>query len=332
LITGGAAENQGALSSAELYDPATGTFSRTGNMTVARRMHTATRLTDGRVLIAGGWDVSTAELYNPETGTFTATGAMIEDQAGHIAALLPNGNVLIAGGMHAARPWPTAARPELYDPETGSFSLAGTYATTGGLYPAGGPIWPTANLLPDGKVLVVGENPPEIYDPASGTFSTTGKMIDAAYQYGMFWHTSTSLKDGTVLVTGGNDDLSCTGFVNAELYDPSSGTFTVVGNMTAPRDGHTATLLQQGTVLLAGGGPGWCSHNTLDSAELYDPANRSFVAAGKMTRRRSFYTATLLNDGTVLLAGGVSYWPFTTTRSAERYLPIRDRHRVIRTR
>lgn len=317
LIVGGARE-----ATAELYDPSTATFAPTGGMTVARVGHTATLLSDGKVLIAGGWCLSSAELYDPATGTFAATGSMIEDQAGHAATLLPNGKVLIVGGERAAPPWPTAARPELYDPVSGTFSLAGAYAGTGSLYSsAGGPIWPTANALPDGRVLIAGENPPEIYDPTTGMFSVTSRMIAPVYQYGIDWHTGTSLNAGTVLITGGNDDMSCGGFANAEIYDPISGTFSLVGPMTTSRDIHTATLLREGTVLLTGGGEGWCFRPTLDSAELYDPETRSFVAVGRMTRSRTAHTATLLNDDTVLIAGGTSFWPASTTSSAELYRP-----------
>jgi len=289
-------------------------------MTAARRMHTATLLADGRVLIAGGWGLSSAEIYIPATETFEATGAMIEDQAGHAATLLPNGKVLIAGGERSAPPWPTAARPELYDPVTGAFSLAGTYAGSGTFY--GGPVWPTANLLRDGRVLIVSENPPELYDPAAENFSFTGTMIENVYCCGVEWHAGTLLRDGTVLITGGNDDNTCGGFSNAEIYDPSSGTFTVLGPMTVARDIHSATLLPDGTLLLAGGGDGWCGGSTLDSAELYHPSTRSFVAAGRMTQSRTLHTAILLNDGTVLIAGGSSYWPYKTTRTAELYRPV----------
>ena len=317
LIAGGTRD-----ATAELYDPSTATFAPTGGTMDARVGHSATLLSDGRVLIAGGWGLSSAEVYDPATGTFAATGSMIEDQAGHTATLLPDGRVLIAGGERAAPPWPTAARPELYDPVSGTFSIAGAYAGTGTLYSdAGGPIWPTANALPDGRVLIVGENPPEIYDPTTSAFSLTSRMIAPAYQYGIDWHTGTSLKDGTVLITGGNDDNTCGGFANAEIYDPNSGAFRLTGQMTTSRDIHTATLLRDGTVLLTGGGEGWCFRSTLDSAELYDPETRSFVAVGRMSRSRTAHTATLLNDGTVLIAGGSSYWPFSTTSSAELYRP-----------
>jgi WD40 repeat protein len=325
LVTGGSGDN-----SAELYDPATHTFALTGRMNAVRAGHSATLLADGRVLIAAGWNTTTAEIYDPTTGTFTPTGSLLEDQGGHTATLLPNGKVLIAGGERSAPPWPTAARPELYDPESGTFSFARDYSEGGTLYVAGGPIWPTANLLRDGRVLIVGENPPEIYDPATQTFTTTGRLIE--YPYGMDWHGATTLHDGTVLVTGGNDDDTCGGFDFAEIYDPSSGTFSVVGPMTVPRDIHTATLLPDGTVLIAGGGEGWCGSSTHDTAELYIPSTHSFVAAGRMSISRTSHTATLLNDGTVLIAGGDSYWPHGVANSAELYRPIDSRTGRIRLR
>ncbi|MEO8217797.1 MAG: kelch repeat-containing protein [Acidobacteriota bacterium] len=316
----------GGTSSAEIYDPSTGTFTATGSMNESRQSHSATLLPDGNVLIAGGRGDSSAELYVPKTGTFTVTGSMIDDQFGHSATLLRNGKVLIAGGERKGPPWPTAAAAELYDPITGKFSLLGSYAGSG-LFFSGGPIWPTANMLPDGRVLLAGENPPEIYDPATETFALSGGMTEGVFQYGMYWHTATSLRDGTVLVSGGNDDWTCGGLANAEIYDPSSGTFKATGKMSTSRDIHTATLLSDGTVLMAGGGSGWCGRSTNRTAELYDPVSGSFEPVGRMAQSRSGHTATLLGNGTVLIAGGTSYWPMEVLRSAELYQPAASRPR-----
>lgn len=306
LIVGGDSfTTSDGTSTAELYDPATRTFAATGSMSVSRRGHTATLLRDGKVLITGGSQSSIAELYDPATGTFAQTGSPLEvDQVGRSATLLRDGKVLFTGGERA----------ELYDPATGTFSFAGNYA--------GGPIWPTANTLPDGRVLLSGENPPEIYDPVADRFALTGSMIEPDYQHGVEWQAATTLQDGSVLITGGNDDMTCGGFTSAELYDPSSGSFRVVGPMRSARDIHTATLLRDGTVLIAGGGDGWCGSMTHATAELYVPATQSFVDAATMTHSRTQHTATLLDDGSVLITGGMSYWPATTLRSAEIYRPV----------
>ena len=307
--------------SAELYDPRTRAFVPTGSMTESRRMHSATALPDGRVLVAGGWGSSTAELYDPATGTFTSTGSLLEDQGGHSATLLSNGTVLIAGGQRSAPPWPTAARAEIYDIATGTFSFAGDYASSGTLYPSGGPVWPTANVLPDGRVLIVGDNPSEVYDPASNSFSLTDGLASPGYRYGMYWHTATTLKSGAVLITGGSDDLSCGGLSDAQLYDPSSGGYRIVGPLRAPRDGHTSTLLPSGEVLIAGGGSGGCWSPTLKSTELFDESSQRFVQGPDMIVSRAFHTATLLTDGSVLLVGGISYWPYAQLRSAVLFRP-----------
>ena len=136
LFTGGA-DDVGPSSGAGLYDPASGTFSPTGTMTIPRMDHSATLLSDGTVLIAGGQisnnsgggALSSAEIYNPATGTFSATGEMITPRFGHPAPLLPDGTTLIASGNANVQAIP-GARAELYHPavmapSSALFSLTG---------------------------------------------------------------------------------------------------------------------------------------------------------------------------------------------------------------
>jgi deoxycytidylate deaminase len=298
-------------------------------MTVGRQIHTATLLTDGRVLVAGGvahFDVTlaSAELYDPKTGTFSPTGSLTTARGFHTATRLADGRVLFAGGN--PHQWdfygPFFASAELYDPQTGTFSPTGSLATARNLH--------TATLLLDGRVLITGGNDTfdhavasaEVYDPKTGTFSATGSMATARG-----FHTATLLADGRVLITGGGSaGWTPDHFVaSAEIYDPKTGTFTATGPMTDARALHTATLLDDGRVLMTGGFNNYNTGGTsLASAELYDPKTGKFTATGPMADARTFHGAALLSDGRVLVTGGVhTGWdyhrPFLT--SAENFDP-----------
>ena len=126
-------------------------------------------------------------------------------------------------------------------------------------------------------------------------------------------HAATLLGDGRVLVTGGLNPsgISWNPIAEAEIYDPTSGTFAVVGNMNVARAGHTSTLLPNGKVLITSGG----YINALNSAELFDPATGAFTPTGQMTTARTYATATLLLSGKVLITGGGN-------AAAELYDPV----------
>ena len=319
LIAGGGSGNASILTSAETYDPATGTFRATGPMTAARRMHTATLLPDDKVLIVGGYGaggvLASAELFDPRTGTFTPTGSLTTARGGHTAILLATGKVLIVGG-YGWNTYPDIAPAELYDPVTATFASAGNYVGRGGC-----DFCAPSVLLADGGVLFPGQYPAQLYNPASDVFSPIGMMAHEE-------STAAVLMNGQVLFAGGE---TVGRMADAELYDPASRTFVPTRSMAAPRVWHSLTLLPNGMVLAAGGETDTCSASgcwfagSVSTAELYDPAAGAFVATPTMIAARETHTATVLKDGRVLLAGGVSYGGIGifggSLASAELYSP-----------
>src|SRR5438309_3376082 len=235
-----------------------GSWSYTGNLNTARWAHTATRLPNGNVLVAGGrgrdvYFLKSAELFDPGAGTWSTSDNLNTTRGEHTATLLPNGKVLVAGGK-------------------------------GNCVSSGCSAFPVLNSA-------------ELYDPSTGTWSSTGSLNFARSS-----HTATLLSNGNVLVTGGYTNpcafFGCTDLNSAELYDPITGTWSVTATFKTARTGYSVTLLPSGKVLVAGG-----SDNNA-SAELYDPTTGTWSDTGNLNTGQSGHSATLLPNGKVLIAGG----------------------------
>ena len=183
---------------AELYDPRTNRWSPTPPMARYRREHTATLLSDGRVLVAGSQDdltFNSAEIYDPAGNQWIAAAPMTSGRALHSAVRLANGEVLVVGGISQGQNSPAIelASAEIYHPSTNRWTAVAsmTQARTR----------ETTTLLGDGRVLVLGagfaRGRPELYDPSRNRWSVVGPV---AVRSGF---TATRLQDGTALVVGG---------------------------------------------------------------------------------------------------------------------------------
>ena len=298
------------LTTAEVFNPATGIWTPKSSMLAGRMAAAATLIPGGQVLVAGGgyYDslssthaLASAELFNPQTGAWAATGSLTSPRMSHTATLLANGKVLVVGGQdfngfaHQAQ---TLATAELYDPTSGIWTPAGGMGTVR--------IEHSATLLPDGKVLVVGgqvsyaveTSMAELFDPATGLWTPTGSL-----HIPRRGHTATLLSNGKVLVAGGTNSGWSSGLslTYAELYDPATGTWTTVGNMAVARYQAASVLLPDGRVLIMGGTYGDLLYS---SAEIFDPALDTWTTTGSMQVACQALVAFVLNDGTVLAAFG----------------------------
>lgn len=212
----------------ELYDPVPGRWADTGAITHARKQHTATLLSNGKVLVTGGHDgnnpLTNSMLYDPTTGQWSPTGELITGRFNHTATLLFNGKVLVAGGKGKKAPnaYLTYLNDaELYDPITGKWSQTGTLHIGRALH--------TATLLTNRKVLVIGGyndaylNSVELYNIATGLWIPTANLLATRGE-----HTATLLSDGRVLIAGGRgiETGTETELNNAEIYAPDLITTT----------------------------------------------------------------------------------------------------------
>lgn len=289
LVVGG---NSGDVpDTAELYDPASNTWSWAHPLLFSHFLWFSTVLLQGSrcgslcgdVLVAagGGSDGDKAEVYDPIRDSWTPTGSLIQRRAEHVTVLLNGpactaspapgycGDVLVAGGRIGNPSSLTTPTAELFDP-------AATDAATG----AAGAWRPTASLAPDGSI-------PYAPEQASAAL-LTGPRCDQ--------HCGQALVAGGVGVTStiGNPE-----YPTAELYDPTSGTWTVSARMAHPRDNYAGVLLPGGDFLAAGGESGGGS-----TAELYDPSGSgAWTAADSLPNGGFDFAIAVLPSGPSSVCG-----------------------------
>lgn len=182
-------------------------------------------------------------------------------------------------------------------------------------------IQPSAAVLPDGRVLVLGgwvdgraSATTEIFDPATGKSAAGPTMAGPRNAPAVV-----RLADGRVLVAGGYDGNDVRS--DAEIFDPATARLTIAGSLKFARSGATATLLADGRVLVVGGGrPDRAPRRALASAEIFDPASGRFTAAGTLAQGRYKHGALRLANGDVLVVGGSDERDYDgKLRSVERF-------------
>lgn len=262
LIVGG---SSGSPLSAEVYDPATGTWALTVPMNSQHKIHTATRLLDGRVLVVGG-DSTVAEIYNPADGSWAVTGPTNEIRYNHAAVLLADGKVLVSGGSDGYLPTPAnvlSATAEVYDPTTGLWSTVSSMNTARSRH--------KAIRLPDNKVLVAGlDVTAEVYDPTTDTWTDTGARDSQASGMPFLY---TPFADQSVLLAG--DDYW--------FYNHLSQTWSTKQSFGIPQSWRDFTIVPLSTTkLLFTGGQ--------DYIRGWHPTNRAGIATPFQDNQ---FTATL---------------------------------------
>ncbi len=329
LVAGGQDSSGNTTNSAEIYHPGTDTWVSAGVMSTPRFAPVAVTLQSGKVLVVGGTTdntgstaLDTGEVYDPSTNTWTSVANTMSSPRGDYPAiaLLPNGNVVIAGGADSSGN--AVASADIYNPATNTFTPAAAMSTAR--------ILTAAIPLPSGKVLVVGGqdtttltpiDTAEIYNPGSNSWSPASNSMSVARTLPGV----APLPNGDVLVAGGvmsGSTLSTPSVTtaSADIYDPSSNSFSAGPPMSVSRVLFGITSLADGRVLVAGGasiynGGGFISGDS----EIYDPRTNSWSEEAPLPPTAGL-TLNLLPNGQALAAGGTANFNAGSTQ-AELYTP-----------
>jgi N-acetylneuraminic acid mutarotase len=273
-----------------------------------RAQHTATLLSDGKVLLVGGSispseQTADAEIYDPSTGLITMVAPLHTPRHAHSATWLPDGRVLVVSGYNQSQGWLYDA--EVYDPSTDEWTVIPMLTSHG--------VEHTATLMNDGRVLIVGgangsgqqSAQAEIFDPQTNSWSDVMPLASDRAS-----HTATLLDDGRIIIIGGGSAAGIPSGGDALLYDPQLDTWTATGPMVMPRVSGESVRLPDGRVLVVGGinlqdtlGTG-SNQIPLSSAEIYDPVTNAWSATDDLVEARDGHALVSLQDGQVLAIGG----------------------------
>ena len=321
LVMGGSGETEN-LKSAEIYDPATDSWIQARRMIDSRGLHDAILLDDGKVLVTGGMGLSggalnTAEVYDTEKEDWAEVASLQFHRGSHGSVRLPDGRILIAGGGDGAGV--PVEQAEIYDPATGEWSSGGNMTS--------GRVALSLTLLNDGRVLAYGGeefSSAEIYDPDTNTWEALPEPGAPRQD-----HTATLLQDGRVLIAGGGLKQGTTEDT-AEIFDPEANLFAPAGNMDAARVSHRTVMLNDGRVMVIGGAQ---RTGPYDTVEFYNPTTETWVSdpflgswekAAPLVQPRAGHTTTILDDGTLLIAGGRARSDKTDVQSPVDFIPFTE--------
>ena len=334
FLGGGDSLGPGPIATTRTYNPATRTWTKAPNMSVARASATATALPDGRVLVAGGYDrrliqltnppregvqilpLASSQFFNPSSSTLTTGPALATGRYGHLAVALKGGRVLVVGGGNGQNFDRLLNTAELFDPATRKWLGAGNIGAPRTQF--------TLTALADGRALLAGGLAGDgstvlrstlFYDPAKNRWSPGPELANVRAG-----HAAAVLADGRVLVAGGADQVGR--LASSELFNPSANSWSATGALATPRSDHLAISLASGRILVVGGRG---SHDPLATSELFDPSAKGmpaatrapsgpghwqFAASKPIPADASTDSAQLLPDGRVLVVPARYYADF----------------------
>ena len=334
LVVGGrGGDGLSTLASCELFDPKKNKWSTCAPLTIARSHHAATALDDGRLLVTGGTThesvegqnrfiaLASVELYDPKKNAWTTAAPMTDARNGHTATLLLDGTVLVVGGAREQRQHLTSV--ERFDPKTNTWKSekpldvarwlhAAVRTSEGDVVVVGG----RSNAGQQGKGPGVSIADVEKFDVKSGTWQTLPPMSEPRQRTAVVAEAA----DGGVIVIGGQTATSSTNY--AETWTPGLTEWKPFDNhLSMSLSSHTGTRLPSGDLVVIGGEP----PNAVDTTRVqrWLIESKQWCLAGELADGRKLHTATLLNDGRVLVVGGTSSG--LPERSAELWAPTKGK-------